>query len=103
MVSINKLTECRSRGKWSALVVYLLRENPQRYHELKHEISGISQKMLTQTLRHLEADGLVVRTVYPTMPPSVEYALTPLGKNLLEPFLGMIDEAALQENLGNRD
>lgn len=72
--------------KWVPLVIQLLHERTQRYSHLKRRIGGISQKMLTQTLRKLEASGLVTRTIYATVPPTVEYALTPLGKSLVEPI-----------------
>ncbi|HEY6723323.1 MAG TPA: helix-turn-helix domain-containing protein [Polyangiaceae bacterium] len=75
----------RVGDKWSVQVVSLLGEGPLRFSELRRSIEGISQRMLTLTLRGLERDGLVTRTVHPTLPPSVEYALTPLGKTLLEP------------------
>ncbi len=71
--------------KWSVLVVGLLGEGSQRFSELRRSIEGISQRMLTLTLRGLERDGLVTRTVFPTIPPRVDYALTPLGRTLLEP------------------
>jgi DNA-binding HxlR family transcriptional regulator len=71
------------------LVVTLLRDRPRRFNELRRTIEGISQRMLTLTLRGLERDGLVTRTVHPTIPPRVEYALTRLGKTLLEPVLGL--------------
>lgn len=71
--------------KWTVMVIYSLSKGTARHSELMHMISGISQKMLTQTLRHLEAGGLVRRTVYAVVPPRVEYALTPLGETLLEP------------------
>ena len=88
MFSVNNLTHCRLRGKWVPLVAYLLRDGrPQHYAEIKRQIKGISQKMLTQTLRQLEDEGLVIRTVHPTVPPSVEYALTPEGIRQLELFL----------------
>ena len=66
--------------KWTALVLYALAFGMKRHGELKREIKGISQKMLTRTLRNLERDGLVKRTVYHIVPPQVEYALTPLGE-----------------------
>lgn len=69
-------------GKWNVLVLYALRSGIFRYSELEHIIEGISQKMLTQTLRELERNGLVVRTVYPVVPPHTEYALTALGISL---------------------
>jgi DNA-binding HxlR family transcriptional regulator len=72
--------------KWTPLVLYLLQQEPLRYTRLKRQIGGITQKMLTQTLRKLEKEGLVTRTVYPTSPPTVEYALTPLGETLREPL-----------------
>ncbi len=75
----------RIGDKWSVLVVMLLRHGSRRFSELKREIGGVSQRMLTLTLRGLERDGLVTRTVYPTTPPRVDYALTPLGHSLREP------------------
>ncbi len=72
--------------RWTTLVIDLLGQGPMRFGALRRSIGGISQKMLTQTLRHLERDGLVSRRVYPTTPPSVEYALTPLGQTLTEPL-----------------
>ena len=68
---------------WSVLIVASLADGAMRYTELSHRISGISPKMLTQTLRALERDGLVTRTVYPVVPPRVDYALTSLGRSLL--------------------
>ncbi|URN05832.1 helix-turn-helix transcriptional regulator [Actinomadura madurae] len=82
---------CRAReildrvgDKWSLLVISLLGERPKRFNELKREIDGISQRMLTVTLRGLERDGIVTRTVYPVVPPRVEYAVTPMGATLME-------------------
>lgn len=72
----------RVADKWSLLVVALLDHRTMRFSELRRQIDGISQRMLTVTLRHLERDGLVTRTVYPVVPPRVEYALTPLGASL---------------------
>lgn len=72
----------RIADKWSLLVIALLERRSLRFTELKREIDGISQRMLTQTLRHLERDGLVRRTVYPVVPPRVDYDLTPLGASL---------------------
>ena len=85
--------DCRAIGdvlarvgdKWSVLVVTRLGDGPKRFNELKRAIGGISQRMLTLTLRGLERDGLVTRTVFPTIPPRVDYALTPLGRDLLQP------------------
>jgi len=75
----------RVGDKWSVLVVTRLGERPFRFNELRRSVGGISQRMLTLTLRGLERDGLIMRTVYPTIPPRVDYALTPLGRDLLEP------------------
>lgn len=72
----------RVADKWTVLVLGLLEDRPVRFNQLRRQIEGISQKMLTQTLRNLEADGLVTRTVFPTVPVTVEYALTPLGRSL---------------------
>ena len=69
--------------KWSVLIITALAHRPYRFGELKREISDISQRMLTQTLRDLQRDGYLTRTVYPTQPPSVEYGLTPLGQSFL--------------------
>lgn len=73
-------------NKWAALVIYALGKGTMRNSELQRQIGGVSQKMLTQTLRGLERHGLVARKVYPVIPPKVEYSLTPLGKTLLEPL-----------------
>ena len=73
-------------NKWTALVIYALAQGTRRYSELQREIGGVSQKMLTQTLRNLEQDGLVQRRVYPVVPPKVEYSLTPLGRTLIDPL-----------------
>lgn len=75
--------------KWSVLIVSLLRDGPKRFSELRRMIEGISQRMLTLTLRGLERDGLVTRTVTPTIPPRVDYELTKLGRTLLEPVLAL--------------
>jgi DNA-binding HxlR family transcriptional regulator len=77
----------RVGDKWSVLVVALLRDGPMRFSELRRAIDGISQRMLTLTLRGLERDGLVTRTVTPTTPPRVDYGLTDLGRTLLGPIL----------------
>jgi len=76
--------------KWSTLFIGILGERPHRFGELRRAVPDISQRMLTQTLRDLQRDGLVSRHVYPTVPPSVEYSLTPLGRSLLEPLDGLI-------------
>ena len=73
-------------SKWTALAIGDLEDGPKRFGELKRRLEGISQKMLTQTLRTLERDGLVTRTVYPSVPLRVEYELTELGRSLTEPL-----------------
>jgi DNA-binding HxlR family transcriptional regulator len=79
----------RVGDKWSVLVVTRLGNGPRRFNELRRAIGGISQRMLTLTLRGLERDGLVTRTVFPTVPPRVDYALTVLGLDLLGPVSGL--------------
>jgi len=79
----------RVGDKWSILIVDLLAEAPLRFSELRRSIEGISQRMLTLTLRGLERDGVVIRTVFPTIPPSVEYSLSPLGRTLLLSVCGL--------------
>lgn len=79
----------RVGDKWSVLVVATLSRGPHRFSELRREIEAISQRMLTLTLRSLERDGLVSRTVTPTIPPRVDYALTPLGHSLQQPVLAL--------------
>jgi DNA-binding HxlR family transcriptional regulator len=71
--------------KWSVLIIIMLAERPHRFSELKRAIGGVSQRMLTLSLRALERDGLVKRTVFPVVPPRVEYELTPLGRSLHAP------------------
>lgn len=73
----------RIADKWTVLVVSSLEIGTKRFSTLQREIGGVSQKMLTQTLRGLERDGLITRTIYPSVPPKVEYALTPLGRTLV--------------------
>jgi DNA-binding HxlR family transcriptional regulator len=72
--------------KWTVAVIYVLSQGTKRYGELQREIGGVSQRMLTRTLRDLEQNGLVQREVYPMVPPMVEYSLTPLGETLVEPL-----------------
>ena len=74
----------RVGDKWSLQVIFCLGEGTRRFTDLKRSIDGISQRMLTVTLRGLERDGIVTRTMYPVMPPRVDYALTPLGCTLLD-------------------
>ncbi|PWH07862.1 transcriptional regulator [Brachybacterium endophyticum] len=76
----------RIGDRWTVLIIGTLEEGPLRFSQISRRIEGISQKMLTQTLRSLEADGLVVRTVYAEVPPRVEYELSSLGRTLLEPL-----------------
>jgi len=73
--------------KWTVLIVMLLREGPRRFNDIKRTVGGISQQMLTRTLKALERDGLAYRTVHPTVPPQVEYGLTALGHSLSQPVL----------------
>jgi DNA-binding HxlR family transcriptional regulator len=75
----------RVGDKWSVLLIMMLDDGPKRFNELKRMIGGISQRMLTLTLRGLERDGLITRTVFPTIPPRVDYELTDLGRGLAKP------------------
>lgn len=84
----------RVGDKWSVQVVALLGDGPKRFNELKRAIEGISQRMLTLTVRNLERDGLVSRTIEPTIPPRVDYALTQLGETLLDPISALAAWAA---------
>ena len=79
------LVLARIGDKWSVLIVRLLGDGSRRFNEIKRGVGGISQRMLSLTLRGLERDGLVTRTVTPTVPPRVDYALTALGRSLWEP------------------
>jgi DNA-binding HxlR family transcriptional regulator len=83
----------RVGDKWSVLVIALLGVQGQRFSELRRSIDGISQRMLTLTLRQLERDGLVARTVHATVPPRVDYMLTPLGESVLEPIMALMQWA----------
>ena len=96
--------DCAIRGvldrigdKWSYLLVLSLSERPHRFGELRREIDDISQRMLTETLRSLQRDGLVDRDVFATTPPSVEYRLTKLGHSLLEPMRRLVAWAELKQ------
>jgi DNA-binding HxlR family transcriptional regulator len=101
MAQMDRMTDCRvisdvlSRvgDKWTVLVVGYLGSGPMRFTELKNMIGGISQKMLTTTLRGLERDGFVTRTVFPTIPPRVDYELTDMGRDLLAPVRALGDWA----------
>jgi DNA-binding HxlR family transcriptional regulator len=79
--------------KWSLYIIVTLAYGPRRFNELKRRIEGISQRMLTLTLRGLERDGLVTRTMFPTIPPRVDYELTDLGRTLLEPAMALVNWA----------
>ena len=78
-------------NKWTHLAVCALRDGPMRFGELRRRLEGVTQKMLTQTLRTLERNGLVTRTLYPTIPPRVDYELTDLGRSAV----GVLDEILL--------
>jgi DNA-binding HxlR family transcriptional regulator len=80
----------RIGDKWSVLVVETLGQGPMRFNELRRAIPSVSQRMLTLTLRHLERDGLVDRTVTPSIPPRVDYELTELGRSLLKPVCALV-------------
>jgi len=98
--------------KWTTLVIHILAGGTYRYSDLHRTIDGISQKMLTQTLRELEGNGLVLRKVFPEVPPRTEYSLTPLGLTLIEPLdalcawaeqhLGDLERARQQHSLKNQ-
>lgn len=79
----------RVGDKWTVLMVATLGDGPKRFNELRRALGSISQRMLTLTLRGLERDGLVTRTVFPTVPPRVDYELTKLGRSLLDPVNGL--------------
>jgi len=100
----SRLVLDRIADKWTALVIQILASGTMRYAELQRAIGGISQKMLTQTLRSLERDGLVQRTVHPVVPPKVEYSLTRLGRTLIEPLHALCrwSEKHLAELQANR-
>jgi len=76
--------------KWSSLLLFALAARPHRFGELKRAVPDISQRMLTQSLRDLQRDGLISRHVFATVPPSVEYRLTPLGRSFLKPLIGLV-------------
>lgn len=83
----------RVGDKWSVLTIGTLRNGPMRFSELRRSVTGISQRMLTRTVRALERDGLITRTVYPEIPPRVEYELTALGQTLIPPVLALAEWA----------
>ena len=74
----------RIADKWTVLLLGLIEQRPMRFNQLRRDIEGLSQKMLSQTLKGLERDGLVTRTAFPTVPVTVEYAITPLGRTLAQ-------------------
>ena len=80
----------RISGKWQTLLLIALADGPRRFGELRRSLPDISQRMLTQSLRELQRDGLIARRVYPTAPPSVDYRLTDLGRSLIAPLAGLI-------------
>ena len=100
----SRLVLDRIADKWTALIIQILARGTMRYAALQREIGGISQKMLTQTLRSLERDGLVQRKVHPIVPPKVEYSLTKLGRTLIEPLHALCrwSEKHLAELQANR-
>jgi DNA-binding HxlR family transcriptional regulator len=79
--------------KWTTLILIALAEKPRRFSEMQRAVPDISKRMLTQTLRDLERDGMVTRHVFPTKPPSVEYRLSPLGHSVLAPLAGLVEWA----------
>jgi DNA-binding HxlR family transcriptional regulator len=98
--ALGRLPDCRPRelldrlgDKWSLLVIGVLGDGTKRFGELRRRIDGISHRMLTVSLRGLERDGLVTRTVHATVPPRVEYTLTPMGRTLLDPVRALVDWA----------
>ncbi len=91
-ISVREILD-RVGDRWSIYIVAQLREGPQRFNHLKRVIEGISQRMLTLTLRGLERDGLISRTVYPTKPPQVEYALTSLGESMAQALAVLLNWA----------
>jgi DNA-binding HxlR family transcriptional regulator len=88
----------RIADKWSLLVIYVLADGTKRFGELRRDIDGISQRMLTLTLRQLERDGLVIRTVFPVVPPRVDYELTELASTLLDTIQALVAWAGKHGN-----
>jgi DNA-binding HxlR family transcriptional regulator len=95
----------RIADKWTVLIIGALENETKRFGELRREIGGVSQKMLTQTLRGLERDGLVARVVYASVPPKVEYSLTKLGRTLVRTLeaIRMWSEKSIEDVLKARD
>ncbi|WP_163131434.1 helix-turn-helix domain-containing protein [Agarivorans sp. Alg241-V36] len=88
--------------KWSLLILFALVDGPERFNALKSRVEGISQRMLTQTLRDLEREGYVIRTVYPEVPVRVEYALKEMGKDLVKPLYQLVSWADQHQEEINR-
>ncbi|GAB2775892.1 winged helix-turn-helix transcriptional regulator [Amycolatopsis magusensis] len=82
----SRVTPIRIGDKWVGMVLICLEDGPRRFSELRVPMRGVSPKVLTETLRAMERDGMLVRTVYPEVPPRVEYELTPLGRSLFGPI-----------------
>ncbi|XKM39848.1 winged helix-turn-helix transcriptional regulator [Rhizobium ruizarguesonis] len=80
----------RIADKWSLYIFVALKDGPVRFNALRRQINGISQRMLTITLRQLERDGLISRTLFPTIPPRVDYELTEVGRSLLAPVMALV-------------
>ncbi|MBD8554767.1 helix-turn-helix transcriptional regulator [Rhizobium sp. CFBP 8762] len=85
-------------GKWSSLLLLALLDGPLRFSQLRRTVPDISQRMLTQTLKDLQRDGYITRTVYPTQPPSVEYALTQMGHSFLDVFQKLVTWSVQTQN-----
>jgi DNA-binding HxlR family transcriptional regulator len=88
----------RIGDKWTTLVLIVLATRPHRFSEIRRAVPDISKRMLTQTLRDLERDGMISRHVFPTKPPSVEYRLTALGESILDPLVSLITWAETSRN-----
>lgn len=88
----------RVGDRWSLLILWSLADGTKRFSELRRQIGDISQRMLAQTVRRLEQDGFLSRTVTPTVPPRVDYSLTPLGRSFLEPLNTLIDWADMHHD-----
>ena len=106
MLSKDELPECPVAttvtligSKWKLLIIRNLLQRPWRFNELKKDLDGISQKVLTDSLRSMEEDGLITRTVYPEVPPRVEYALSDLGESLKPIFDSMVEWGNAYKNM----
>lgn len=99
------VTYCMSKigGKWKPIIIYLIRKGANRFGILERGIKGITKQMLTKQLRELEADGILKRTIYPEIPPRVEYFYTPLGESLFPVIDAMSEWGLEQMNGGNED